>query len=172
MFFHHMMSNAAAKSAWAHLRFKGAQKWSRQWYTVHYVKTAKTLKFNICLPYPTVNSRITLTSMFFHHRTSDVAAMMSGVISGAAKNNRGDNTKTAKWKPAYGPIFGKGTANTQSSLPPTNSLNHPSHFWTTNTRGDPKLTRPCLNSRNSPRPCLNHVPTTSQPRLNHVWIHV
>ena len=93
MFFYHMMSNAAAKGVWTHLR--GPEVIAAIIHSLLHKATRK-LEFNICLLYPTVNSKITLKSMFFHHKTSDAAAMVSGVISGAAKNDRGNNTKAAK----------------------------------------------------------------------------
>ena len=43
-------------------------------------ETNKKLKFNICLLYSAVNSRISLKSMVFYHRTSNAAAKASGLL--------------------------------------------------------------------------------------------
>ena len=41
------------------------------------------MKFNICLLYPTVNSIITLKSMYFYHKTSNATAKLRGLTQGA-----------------------------------------------------------------------------------------
>ena len=42
----------------------------------------KKLNFNICLPYSAVNSRITLKSMAFYHKTCNAAAKASEFLEG------------------------------------------------------------------------------------------
>ena len=42
----------------------------------------KTLKFNICLLYSAINSKITLKSIVSYHRTSNAAAKVSGLTEG------------------------------------------------------------------------------------------
>ena len=42
----------------------------------------KKLKFNICLPYSAVNSRIILKSMAFYHKTCNAAAKASEFLEG------------------------------------------------------------------------------------------
>ena len=41
------------------------------------------MKFNICLLYHTVNSIITLKSMYFYHKTSNATAKLRGLTQGA-----------------------------------------------------------------------------------------
>ena len=140
---------------------QGAQKWSRQ-----SNNTKNEIQYLFVLPYRQFQD---YTEIYIFS-SQDVWCCRDGVWSDVRnrKNDRGNNTKAAEWTPAQGPICGKGLTNTQSSFPPANSLNHPSHLWTTNTRGDPKLSRPCLGHVSTAETRLDHVSTTCRPRLNHV----
>ena len=77
VFFDHKMSNAAAKLSgltWGAPEAIAA--------IIHNLLTkdhTKTLKFNICLLYPAVNSRIALKSMFSQHMMFNAAAKVSGL---------------------------------------------------------------------------------------------